>query len=180
MVSDETSPVLDALAVRVRNTAQLHGSFTLRSGAVSDTYFDKFLIESDPGLLRALVDLVVPLVPDDTDVIAGLELGGIPVVTVLSQITGLPAVFVRKQAKPYGTRKLVEGCQIAGRTLTVVEDVVTSGGQIALSTADLRAAGAKVEVAVALVDRRRGGENVLGEAGLQLRCALTRAQIEAA
>jgi orotate phosphoribosyltransferase len=153
------------LAAEVRSAAQLHGSFTLRSGAGSDSYFDKVLIESDPELSRALVEVMAPLVPHDTDVLAGLELGGIPVVTVLSQITGLPAVFVRKQSKPYGTRKLVDGCRIAGRTLTLVEDVVTSGGQIALSTTDLRAAGAKVEVAGALVDRRRGGDDVLGESG---------------
>jgi orotate phosphoribosyltransferase len=88
---------------------------------VSDTYFDKFLLESDPVLLRALVERLVPLVPDNTDVLAGLELGGVPVVTVLSQVAGLPAVFVRKRAKPYGTRKLVEGCPVAGRTVTVVE-----------------------------------------------------------
>jgi len=179
-VASERSHRLEALALRVRTTAQLQGRFTLRSGAVSDTYFDKFLLESDPLLFRALVELLVPLVPDDTEVLAGLELGGVPVVTVLSQITGLPAVFVRKQAKPYGTRKLVEGCSVFGRTLAVVEDVVTSGGQIALSTADLRSAGAQVQVAVALVDRRQGDPDALEAAGLELRCALTREQIDAA
>jgi len=147
---------------------------------VSDTYFDKYLLESDPALLRALVELLVPLVPADTDILAGLELGGVPVVTVLSQLTGLPSVFVRKEAKPYGTRKLVEGCPISGRTLTVVEDVVSSGGQIALSTTALREAAARVEVAVALIDRRPGDQDILARAGIELRCALTRDQVQSA
>lgn len=179
MTSRESSGPLDRLALRVRTTAQLQGTFTLRSGAVSDTYFDKFLLESDPDLLRVLVELLVPLVPGDTDVLAGLEMGGIPVATVLSQITGLPVVFVRKKAKAYGTRKVIEGCPVSGRRLTVVEDVVSSGGQIVLSTVDLRAAGAEVDVAVALVDRQQGGRDNLAEAGLDLRTVLTRDALRA-
>jgi orotate phosphoribosyltransferase len=170
----------DVLARSVRDTALLHGEFTLRSGAVSDIYFDKYLLESDPRLLRSMVERLVPLVPDDTEVLAGLEMGGIPVVTLLSQLMGLPAVFVRKAAKTYGTCKLAEGCPVDGRRLTVVEDVVTSGGQIVLSTNDLREAGAVVKVAVALIDRQQGGREALAEAGLDLRTAFTRDGLDAA
>ena len=65
-------------------------------------------------LLRAVVERLVPLVPAEVDALTGLELGGIPIVTMLSQLTGLPAVFVRKKAKDYGTCRLAEGGEVAG------------------------------------------------------------------
>ena len=73
---------------------------------------------------------MIPLIPSEVDALAGLEMGGIPLATMLSQLTGLPTLFVRKEAKTYGTCKLAEGGEYNGRKLLVVEDVVTSGGQI--------------------------------------------------
>src|SRR5262245_13824495 len=99
----------DGLAREIYDRTHLTGEFVLRSGAVSNEYFDKYLFESDPVLLRAIAEALVPLVPSDTDVLAGLELGGIPIATMLSQLTGLPARFVRKEAKTYGTCRLAEG-----------------------------------------------------------------------
>src|SRR3990172_10125158 len=78
---------LDELARTIRETCQLHGAFTLRSGAVSDTYFDKYLFESDPSIIDAVVRQMVPLVPPATEILAGLELGGVPLVTLLSAYT---------------------------------------------------------------------------------------------
>ena len=65
-------------------------------------------------LLRSVAEALVPLVPDGTEVLAGLELGGIPIATMLSQLTGLPALFVRKEAKTYGTCRLAEGGDVDG------------------------------------------------------------------
>ena len=59
------------------------------------------------------------------DALAGLELGGVPIATALSQPTGISTLFVRKQAKTCGTRRLAEGGEVAGRRLVVVQDVVT-------------------------------------------------------
>lgn len=101
------------LGSRIGQVCRLTGTFTLRSGQVSDEYFDKYLFESDPVLLREVAEAMVALLPD-CDVLAGLEMGGIPLVAVMSQLTGLPAVFVRKQAKEYGTRKATEGVAVAG------------------------------------------------------------------
>ena len=112
----------------------LAGTFTLRSGAVSNEYFDKYRFESDPALLRRIGEAMAPLVPVGTEVLAGLELGGVPLATILAQVTGLPACFVRKEAKSYGTCQLAEGLDLAGRQVTVVEDVVTSGGQVVISS----------------------------------------------
>jgi orotate phosphoribosyltransferase len=87
------------LASRVFAASYLTGTFVLRSGRTADRYFDKYRFESDPILLAEIVEELVPLLPPDIDGLAGLELGGIPLATVLSARTGLPAFFVRKQAK---------------------------------------------------------------------------------
>jgi orotate phosphoribosyltransferase len=170
----------DALAREIYARTHLTGEFVLRSGAVSNEYFDKYLFESDPVLLRAIAEALVPLVPSATDVLAGLELGGIPIATMLSQVTGLPALFVRKEAKTYGTCRLAEGGDVDGRRLTVVEDVVTSGGQVILSTNDLRERGAIVEHVVFVIDRR-GPEHlpVFADAGLDAHALFTMAELKA-
>jgi len=168
------------LARRIDAVAHLTGRFTLRSGAVSDTYFDKYRFESDPALLGAIVDALARLVPARTEVLAGLELGGVPLAVRLSEVTGLPAVFVRKEAKTYGTCQLAEGAAVDGRRLTVVEDVITSGGQVVMSVGDLRDRGAVVEDALCVIDREAGGGAALADVGVRLRPLFTMAALEAA
>jgi orotate phosphoribosyltransferase len=156
------------LGRRIYEVAHLTGAFTLRSGVTTDHYFDKYRFEADPVLLDAVAEAMVPLVPAGTEVLAGLEMGGIPVVTALGRHTGLPCAFVRKEAKAYGTCRLAEGAEIAGRRVLVVEDVVTSGGQIVLSTRELRALGAEVSEALCVIDREQGGAEALQEVDLGL------------
>jgi orotate phosphoribosyltransferase len=165
------------LAWRVYRASHLTGTFVLRSGATSQEYFDKYRFESDPQLLREIAEAMAGLLPADADGLAGLELGGVPLATVLSQVTGLPAGFVRKQAKPYGTRRLAEGLEVAGRRLVVVEDVVTSGGAVVDACRALRADGAAVAVAVCVIDREAGGPANLAELGIQLRPLFTMRQL---
>jgi orotate phosphoribosyltransferase len=157
--------------------SHLTGTFTLRSGAVSNEYFDKYRFESDPALLRRIGEAMAPLVPDGTEVLAGLELGGVPLATILAQVTGLPACFVRKEAKTYGTCQLAEGLDLAGRRVTVVEDVVTSGGQVVISCGDLRERGAVVEHALCVIDRESGGPAALAEIGVTLHPLFTMTQL---
>ncbi len=107
-----------------------------------------------------------------------MELGGIPVVTALSIVSGLPAVFVRKTAKAYGTAKLAEGPPVDGRNVLVVEDVVTTGGQLIESTNDLRDQGAVITTAVCVIDREQGGIEALAAAHITLRYVFTRSDIE--
>ncbi|CAN5358822.1 orotate phosphoribosyltransferase [soil metagenome] len=146
-----------SLARAIHDAAHLTGHFVLRSGATSNTYFDKYLFESDPVLLRAIAEHMAPLVPEGTEALAGLELGGVPLAVALGQVTGLPVLFVRKEAKAYGTAKLAEGGEIEGRRITVVEDVVTSGGQVITSCGDLRERGADILGVVCVIDRQAGG-----------------------
>ncbi|WP_322759464.1 orotate phosphoribosyltransferase [Frankia sp. Cr2] len=167
------------LAGRVRAVSHLTGQFLLRSGRTSGEYFDKYLFEADPGLLAGIVDAMRPLLPTDADVLAGLELGGIPLVTLLSQRTGMPARFVRKKAKEYGTRRTAEGGTVEGLRVVLVEDVVTSGGAILDAARVLREQGAIVEQALCVIDRQEGGRANLAGIGLDLRSVLTRADLDA-
>jgi orotate phosphoribosyltransferase len=170
----------DGLARTIYERTHLTGMFTLRSGAVSDEYFDKYLFESDPAVLRTIAEALAPMVPAGTDALAGLELGGVPIATVLSQVTGIPALFVRKEAKTYGTCRLAEGGDVDGRRLLVVEDVVTSAGQVISSCGALRERGATVEHAVCVIDRESGGPARLAEVGVELRALFTMHELSAA
>ncbi|HEY1078725.1 MAG TPA: phosphoribosyltransferase family protein, partial [Bdellovibrio sp.] len=129
------------LAKKIYDIAHLTGEFKLRSGQVSHEYFDKYRFEAQPTLLREIAKQMAPLIPVGTEILAGLEMGGIPVATALSLETGIPCVFVRKKAKDYGTCKFAEGLEIKGKKVCIIEDVVTTGGQVVLSTADLRSLG---------------------------------------
>ena len=168
----------ETLAQKLSSVSKLSGEFRLRSGLIADTYFDKYQFESDPELLHAIAMELLPLIPSDTEILAGLELGGVPVCTALSLASGLPAVFVRKKAKEYGTAKLAEGPAIDGRRLLVVEDVVTTGGQVVVSTNDLRERGAIVSTALCVIDREQGGGEILAAEKIELRSAFTRSDIE--
>jgi orotate phosphoribosyltransferase len=170
----------EELAREIHRCSLLRGSFKLRSGAVSDRYFDKYLFESSPRLLAEIARALVPLVPGDIDALAGLELGGIPLATMLSQETGIPTLFVRKKAKDYGTLRLAEGGEVKGRNLLVVEDVITSGGQVMLSTADLRELGATVKNAVCVIDRESGGSEKLASVGVELVSLFRMSELEQA
>lgn len=167
-----------ALAHSIRDIATLTGTFTLRSGLTASTYFDKYRFEADPTLLAAVAEAMVPLIPADTEVLAGLEMGGIPIATALSLESGLPAAFVRKEAKRYGTCQLAEGSAIDGKSVLVVEDVVTTGGQLLLSIADLRERGADITHALCAIDRGQGGAEALAAIGVTLLPLLTRADLD--
>lgn len=156
------------LAQRLHTACALTGEFVLRSGQVSDHYFDKYQFEADPELLRDTVEHLAALIPAGTEVLAGLELGGVPVATALSLHTGLPAAMVRKEAKTYGTAKLAEGAGIDGRRVLIVEDIVSTGGQIAISVEELRSRGAIVDAALCVIDRSGGRTDALTAVHLDL------------
>ncbi len=170
----------ESLARRIYGRAHLTGEFSLRSGATSDEYFDKYLFESDPELLREIAQALVALLPDQVEAVAGLELGGVPLATVVSQLSGLPALFVRKQAKTYGTCRLAEGGEVAGRRLVVIEDVISSGGQVVASCRALRESGAEIAAVVCVLDRESGGAANIAKEGLELRTAFTMTQVRSA
>ena len=156
------------LARKIFDASHLTGTFTLRSGQVSNEYFDKYLFESEPELLSEIAGQMAELIPAGTEVLAGLEMGGIPIATALSLKTGLPAIFVRKKAKEYGTAKLAEGADFAGKNVCVIEDVVTIGGQSVMSSNDLRELGAEITHVMCVIERDIKGRENLQKEGLEL------------
>lgn len=156
------------LAKTIYDLSHLTGEFLLRSGKISNEYFDKYQFESYPELLKEIAKEMAKLIPTNCQVLAALEMGGIPIATALAIETGLPIVYVRKKAKEYGTRRFSEGIEIANKQVVIIEDVVTSGGQIILSANDLRSIGAIINSSLCVIDREEGGSERLMDAGLQL------------
>lgn len=170
---------VDTLVHDIDAACRIHGSFTLRSGLVADEYFDKYRFEGDPVLLRRVAEAMVPLLPTDTDVLGGLELGGVPIATIVSSLTGLPVIFVRKEAKPYGTCKLAEGGDSRYKTITLIEDIITTGGAVRHAAGALRELDATVHTVVCAIDRSEHGTNTLNEIGLATLSLMTKADLDA-
>jgi len=144
----------------------LKGDFVLRSGKRSNRYFDKFLFETDPALLRRLGKHLARLVPAETQRLAAPELGAVLLGGAVSMESGLPLVLVRKEPKGYGTSKQIEGRFEPGDRVTVIEDVVTTGGDSLRSAQVLRDAGVEVIHLVVVLDRGEGGEENIRAAGI--------------
>lgn len=165
------------LAKEILKISHLRGEFKLRSGQISNQYFDKYRFESQPVLLKAIAQHLKTLMPKDIEVLAGLEMGGIPIATALSLETGLPVVFVRKEAKEYGTCQFAEGLDVKNKKLLVIEDVITTGGQVVTSTSDLRGLGAQISDVFCVIDRSEGKATALAKADLKLTPLFTMAEL---
>ena len=168
-----TSTPLADLATRLAETACVNAPFSLANGTELNAYFDEYRLAADPALLRDTARAMTALVPDDAQALAGIELGGVPLVVALSAATGLPAVFLRRRPKGYGSRRQIEGADITGHRTVLVDDVVRSGGQLLTMARTLRIAGAPVTDAVCVLERPLGGRMLLAEHRVTLRPLLT-------
>ena len=166
------------LAKEIFDVAHLTGEFKLRSGQISNEYFDKYRFESQPQLLQQIAKALKPLIPEGTEVLAGLEMGGIPIATALSLETGLPTAFIRKKAKDYGTCLFAEGTEIKNKRVLIVEDVITTGGQVIESTNDLRKEGAKIEHAICVIYRGQGEPQKLQDIQLNMQSLFTMEELK--
>ena len=169
----------DDLAHRINAVARLEGSFVLRSGQVASHYFDKYRFEGDPALLRRVALRMLTLLPPETELLAGLELGGVPIATAMSLESGLPTVFVRKAPKTYGTRRSVEGGDVAGRNVVIIEDVITTGGAVSDAAGLLRGDGAQLIAVVCAIWRGLGAPAIIALPDVPVFPALTEAQLSA-
>jgi orotate phosphoribosyltransferase len=170
----------DQLAARLLERAYLEGDFLLRSGRRSRYYLDKYRFETDPQLLAGLGRELAALVAGlgaPAELLAGPELGAVPLAAVTSIETGLPFVIVRKAAKEYGTGNRLEGVFDPGMRVCVVEDVVTSGGALLSAVEALREADLHVSAAICVVDREEGGAEAIAAAGIPFKPLYTSSQL---
>lgn len=150
------------------------GSFKLKSGATSPFYIDLRGIISYPRIMRNLVALITELVKDlEFDVITGIPYTALPLASLLSDALDVPLVYQRKEAKAYGTSKLIEGVFEAGQTCLVIDDLITTGESKFESAEALEAAGLKVQDFIIVVDRSPNGTEILAERGYRLESIIT-------
>jgi len=161
------------IAKNIYNVSHITGEFKLRSGSISNEYFDKYLFEAEPELLVDIAQIMKLFIPPETEIIAGLEMGGIPVVTALSIQSGIKSAFVRKKAKEYGTCKLAEGADVSNKRICVIEDVITTGGQVIESVRELRKLGAIIDTVLCVILRDEKAVDVLAKEGLTVIPAFT-------
>lgn len=143
-----------------------YGEFTLTSGKKSNYYVDIKLASTRPDVLKIIASKMAREV--DGDIIAGMELGAVPLASAVSLKKDLPFLMVRKESKAHGTKGRIEGTLEKGDVVTVVEDVTTTGGSAAETVEILRDAGAEVNRVLVVVDRKEGAEEKLKDINVEL------------
>src|SRR5438270_5066526 len=159
-------PMAEDLADRLIAASELHGDFVLSSGKRSTVYFDKFRFLADPALLRDVAAAVRALLPEDVTHLASPEGAATVLLSAVALEAGLPMVMVRKERKEYGTRAQVEGLMAEGARVALLEDVSTTGHQVAAAAKALEGDGGTIEVIVLVIDR--GGADPLQAAGYRV------------
>lgn len=153
--------------------AYQEGDFVLSSGQRSSYYINGKQVTLHPQGALALARLLLPLLPEDTQAVAGLTLGADPIVSAVSVVSvyenrAIPALIIRKEAKGHGTMAYIEGPSLPpGAKVVVLEDVVTTGQSALKAVERLQAAGYTVDRVISLIDRLQGGGELYQSAGLQ-------------
>lgn len=165
------------LARRIADVALLHGDFTLRSGRRSRYYLDKYRFSTRPEILGPLGEMFAERLPAGTTLLAGAELGGIPLVASASLASGLPCVFIRNRKKDYGTAQQLEGIVGPEDRVVILEDVATTGGQVLEAAQVIAATGATVLAIIATIDRQEGARENVEAAGFAFDALFTKADL---
>lgn len=118
------------------------------------------------------------LLPSEFDALGALEMGGIPLATAIALTTGKPLCFIRKEAKTYGTCQIAEGFNFKGKYLVLIEDVITTGGQVIESAKMLRDQGAEIDQVICVIDRSEGQHKLLNENGINVRALFTMEELK--
>ena len=162
----------------VKELAVVRGRVTLASGKEADYYVDMRRVTLDgaasPLVGRVMSELVADL---DFDAVGGLTLGAAPVATAMLHARAaaggrLDAFVVRKEAKSHGLQRRIEGTDVTGRRVLVVEDTSTMGGSALTAVEAVRRAGGEVVAVAVVVDRATGAAERVAEAGLEYRYAI--------
>ncbi|XP_013188315.2 uridine 5'-monophosphate synthase [Amyelois transitella] len=151
------------------------GEFLTKSGIKTPVYFDLRVIVSYPDVMELTSSLLFNFAMKDRDynLICGVPYTALPIATLLSVQAKKPMLMRRKEAKSYGTKKMIEGHYKAGQICIIIEDVVTSGSSVLETTNDLRKEGLKVNDAIIILDREQGGKKNLSENDIQIKSLFT-------
>jgi uridine monophosphate synthetase len=170
MLTDAEKKLIDDLhAIQ----ALKFGEFKLKSGALSPFYVDLRVIISHPPILRAIAQRILDLLaPLTFQRIAGIPYAGLPIATAVSLAGNLPMIYARKEAKDYGTKRVIEGAFAAGETVVLIDDVITDGASKFEAAEPLAQAGLVVKDFAIFLDREQGGADRLREKGYTLHSAL--------
>jgi len=147
--------------------AVMFGEFTLTSGRKSNFYVNIKKASTDPGILKNIAECMREHLGDEK-IIAGMELGAVPLAVALALESGLPYVIIRKEKREHGTGSQLEGKLVKGSKVMLVEDVATTGGSLVKAVAAVREAGGIVEKAIVVVDREEGGTEKAREINIEL------------
>ena len=145
------------------------GRFTLKSGIESPFYVDLRPLASDPKILKHLANYLLEMLPlDNFDLICGVPYAALPMATAMSLESYLPLIIKRKEAKSYGTKKLIEGIYKKGQNCLLVEDVITSGKSLLETIPEIENEGISVSDIVVVLDREQGGKQLLESKGYRV------------
>lgn len=145
------------------------GRFTLKSGIESPFYVDLRPLASDPKILKNLANYLLEMLPlDNFDLICGVPYAALPMATAMSLESYIPLIIKRKEAKSYGTKKLIEGIYQKGQNCLLVEDVITSGKSLVETIAEVEQEDLKVSDIVVVLDREQGGKQLLESKGYRV------------
>lgn len=154
------------------------GEFTLKSGIKSPFYVDLRPLASDPKILKNLANYLLDTLPlDNFDLICGVPYAALPMATAMSLESYLPLIIKRKEAKEYGTKKMIEGIYKKGQNCLLVEDVITSGKSLLETIPEIENEGITVSDIVVVLDREQGGREILEQKGYRVHVLFTIAEI---
>ena len=150
------------------------GRFTLKSGIESPFYVDLRPLASDPKILKLLANYLLDMLPlDNFDLICGVPYAALPMATAMSLESHLPLIIKRKEAKQYGTKKILEGIYTPGQNCLLVEDVITSGASLLETIPEIENEGITVSDIVVVLDRQQGGREMLENKGFRVHSLFT-------
>ncbi len=151
--------------ILLKSGAIKFGDFVLTSGKRSTYYVDIKESMTDPGALTEVAELISKKLT--SSIIAGVELGAVPLVVAVAILSGRRYIIIRKE-RPHGTKSLLIGQTPSGSSVDIIEDVVTTGGSVLRAAEILKESGLNVSRVICVVDREEGGRENLAEAGIEL------------
>jgi orotate phosphoribosyltransferase len=163
----------------LKEKAFRRGRVVLASGRESDFYFDMKPAMLDPDGAALMAELILQQLQNvKADCIGGLEMGAVPLIAPVAMQSRkfgrpLPGFFVRKTVKDHGTKKRVDGCDIVGKTVVILEDVTTTGASAMDAVKAVTEAGAKVALVLSILDRGEGAADLYASAGIPFKSLFT-------